>query len=96
MLQIIFATMLFMTITFGIGFIVNMLIKTTWFPTYLFIVLIIILAFWAPWSGDDEKFIDVISSYTFIDFIPVIGAIAGAIISGYAIRALRRGGYKMF
>jgi len=94
--QIVIATMLFMVITFGIGFIVNMLIKTTWFPTYFFIVLIIVLAFWAPWGGDDEKLVDVISNYTFIDFIPVIGAIAGAIISGYAIRALRRGGYKMF
>lgn len=96
MFQIVFATMLFMVITFGIGFIVNMLIKTTWFPTYFFIVLIVVLAFWAPWNGNDEKLVDVITQYTFIDFIPVIGAIAGAIISGYAIRALRKGGYKMF
>lgn len=95
-LQIVFATMLFLCMTFGIGFIINMLVKTTWFPTYFFIVLIIILALWAPWSGDNQKLIDVITQYTIVDFIPIVGAIIGAILSGTTIKALRKGGYQMF
>lgn len=96
MLQIIIATVLFLVMTFGIGFIINMLVKTTWFPTYLFIVVIIVLAIWAPWSSENAKLIDVIGQYTWVDFLPVIGAIAGALLSGTAIKLLRQGGYKMF
>lgn len=96
MLQVVFATMLFLCMTFGIGFIINMLVKTTWFPTYLFIVVIIVLALWAPWSSNNQKLIDVITEYTIVDFIPIIGAIIGAILSGTTIKALRKGGYQMF
>ena len=73
-----------------------MLVKTTWFPTYLFIVIILVLAFWAPWAGDKTKLIDNIANYTIVDFVPVLGAIAGAVLSGYAMKSLRQAGYKMF
>ncbi|HIW33010.1 MAG TPA: YuiB family protein [Candidatus Paenibacillus intestinavium] len=96
MLQIIIATMLFLVMAFGIGFVINMLVKTTWFPTYFIIAIIIVLAVWAPWGGNNEKLIDVISNYTIIDFIPVIGAIAGALLSGTSMKALRKAGFKMF
>lgn len=96
MLQVIIATLLFGVMAFGIGFIANMLIKTTWFPAYVTIILLIVMAFWAPWSGDNDKLIDNITKYSFVDFIPIIGCIIGAILSGYTIKALRRGGYKMF
>jgi len=95
-LQIIIATVLFLVMTFGIGFIINMLVKTTWFPTYLFVVVTIVLALWAPWSSENTKLVDVISMYTWVDFLPVIGAIGGAYLSGAAIKMLRKGGYKMF
>ena len=50
MLQLIIATMLFLVMMFGIGFIFNMLFKTTWFPIYLFIIVLIPLGIWAPWD----------------------------------------------
>ncbi|MUT64323.1 YuiB family protein [Paenibacillus sp. NEAU-GSW1] len=95
MLQLIVATVLFLVMMFGIGFILNMLLKTTWFPIYVFIIVLIPLYIWQTWD-DSESFVGNFTAFTIIDLIPVIGALAGAYISGWAIRALRRGGYKMF
>lgn len=96
MLQIIIGTVLALVLIFGIGFIINMLVKTTWFPIYAYIILIIVLAFWAPWAGDGTKMLENITKYTIVDFIPAVGGLLGAYLSGITIRNLRKGGYKMF
>ncbi|WP_208543870.1 YuiB family protein [Paenibacillus protaetiae] len=95
MLQLIVAVVLFFVMMFGIGFIFNMLLKTTWFPIYLFIIVLVPLGIW--WTWDDSESVSAnFTSFTIVDVLPVIGALVGAYVSGWAIRALRRGGYKMF
>ncbi|WP_138754792.1 YuiB family protein [Paenibacillus sinopodophylli] len=96
MLQLMIATVLFLVMMFGIGFILNMLLKTTWFPIYLFIIALIVLGIWAPWDDSATTTIQNFAHYTVIDYIPVLGALVGAYVSGWAIQALRKGGYKMF
>ncbi|MGG1637333.1 hypothetical protein BK120_11155 [Paenibacillus sp. FSL A5-0031] len=96
MLQLIIATVLFLVMMFGIGFILNMLLKTTWFPIYLFVIALIVLGIWAPWDQSASTTIENFAHYTVFDYIPVIGALIGAYVSGWAIQALRKGGYKMF
>lgn len=96
MLQLIIATVLFLVMMFGIGFILNMLLKTTWFPIYGFVLVLIPLGIWAPWDPNATATIENFAHYTIVDYIPVIGALAGAYVSGWAIQALRKGGYKMF
>jgi hypothetical protein len=95
MLQLIVATVLFLVMMFGIGFILNMLLKTTWFPIYAFIIVLLPVYIWQTWD-DTVSFVENFTEFTYVDVIPVIGALAGAYVSGWAIRALRRGGYKMF
>jgi len=95
-IQIIIATVLFFVMMFGIGFILNMLLKTTWFPIGLFIVVLIGLAIWAPWPDADNPSLENFGTYTLVYYIPITGALIGAYVSGWAIRALRKGGYKMF
>lgn len=95
MLQIIVAMLLFFVMMFGIGFILNMLMKTTWFPIYLFIIVLLPLSLY--FMRDTTISIgENLSRYTFIDVLPMIAALLGAYVSGWAIRALRAGGYKMF
>ncbi|MFD2117685.1 YuiB family protein [Paenibacillus yanchengensis] len=94
--QLIIATLLFFVMLFGIGFILNMLLKTTWFPAIAFIVVLIVVAIWSPW--DTETFnptFNNIGEYT-IYYLPVIGAIIGAFVSGWTIKVLREKGFKMF
>ncbi|GKU80308.1 YuiB family protein [Paenibacillus sp. L3-i20] len=95
-IQIIIATVLFFVMMFGIGFILNMLLKTTWFPIILFVIVIIVLAIWSPWEDTANPTLDNIGTYTLIYYIPITGALIGAYVSGWAIQALRKGGYKMF
>ncbi|MEF2247101.1 MULTISPECIES: YuiB family protein [unclassified Paenibacillus] len=94
--QIIIATVLFFVMMFGIGFILNMLLKTTWFPIGLFVVVLIVLAIWSPWDDSAKPTLENFGTYTLVYYIPITGALIGAYVSGWAIRALRRGGYKMF
>lgn len=95
-IQTAVATVLFFVMMFGIGFILNMLLKTTWFPILLFFVVLIGLAIWSPWDESSNPSMSNIGSYTVIYYIPIIGALIGAYVSGWAIQALRKGGYKMF
>ena len=94
--QTIIAAVLFFVMMFGIGFILNMLLKTTWFPVILFFIVLIVLAIWSPWSESENPTMDNIGTYTLVYYIPIIGALIGALVSGWAIKALRKGGYKMF
>lgn len=95
MLQLIVAMVLFFVMMFGIGFILNMLLKTTWFPIYLFVIVLIPLGIW--WTWDDNLSVTAnFTEFTIVDLLPVFGALIGAYVSGWSIRALRRGGYKMF
>ncbi|WP_128893648.1 YuiB family protein [Longirhabdus pacifica] len=86
---------LFFVLMFGIGFILNMLIKTTWLPLYLFMfVLLPVVVFWR-WDGAIQ-FSDNLLAFQFIDYLVAIAGILGAFISGQAIKTLRVKGYKMF
>ncbi|MBD3917479.1 hypothetical protein H8B09_01830 [Paenibacillus sp. PR3] len=95
MVQLIVAMVLFFIMMFGIGFILNMLMKTTWFPIYLFIIVLLPLMIWGTWDKS-ISFSDNFTSFTFVDVLPAITALVGAYVSGWTIQALRRGGYKMF
>ncbi|MGG1555611.1 MULTISPECIES: YuiB family protein [Paenibacillus] len=94
MLQMIIATVLMMVLFFGIGFILNMLMKTTWFPLYAFIALMIGLVIYGMTGS--SSFMSDSTSFTIVDIIPAIGGLVGAVLSGSAIKALRIRGFKMF
>lgn len=95
-IQITIATVLFFVMMFGIGFILNMLLKTTWFPIILFVIVLIGLAIWSPWAPADKPTLDNFGTYLLVYYIPIIGALIGAYVSGWAIKTLRSKGYKMF
>ncbi|MFK7694560.1 YuiB family protein [Paenibacillus sp. HJGM_3] len=94
MIQLVIAALLIFVLAFGIGFIFNMLLKTTLFPVYLYIVVVVgMLVYWAWASG---SLWDNLSSYTIVDYAPFVVGLLGAYLSGRAIKALRVRGFKMF
>lgn len=92
MIQVAIVMLLFFVLTFGIGFILNMLIKTTWFPIYLFIFVVIVYILNRGW-GDIAGHL---MKYGWPDILTFIGGFIGAIVSGVAINTLRKNGFKMF
>lgn len=94
-LMLTVGTVLMFVLFFGIGFILNMLMKTTWFPIYAYIAVLIGLNVYWNW-GADGSFWDIVSSYTHEDYIHALGGLAGAYLSGVTLRYLRKQGYQMF
>lgn len=86
---------LFFVMMFGIGFILNMLMKTTWFPSYLFIIVILPVVVYSLWDHT-ASLMSHLGSFHIVDYMTGVAGLAGALISGWAIRKLRLGGYKMF
>lgn len=92
LLQEIVLTLLAFCIFFGLGFILNMLLKTTWFPIYGYMIFVIVLVYWS-WG---INFMNALTESTWVDVIPLISGLVGAIASGYTIKVLRQKGFKMF
>ncbi len=94
MLQLIIVTVLFFVMAFGLGFILNMLLKTTWFPVYGY--LLVIAGLLISWQWGRGSLLDTLQGYTYVDLITGVGGLIGAWLSGSAIKTLRVKGYKMF
>ncbi|HJV46523.1 MAG TPA: YuiB family protein, partial [Bacillota bacterium] len=77
--QLIISVPLFFFLAFGIGFILNMLIKTTWLPLVLYFLVLIFL------------FIRM-GAFHIVDYIILTSGLVGAILSGVTIRILRAKG----
>lgn len=86
---------LFFVMMFGIGFILNMLMKTTWFPSYIYILVILPVVVYTLWDHD-KKLFTYLASFGLVDYLTALAGLAGAILSGWTIEKLRKGGYKMF
>nr|WP_144026488.1 YuiB family protein [Paenibacillus periandrae] len=93
-LQLMIVTVLLLVLFFGLGFILNMLMKTTWFPIYGYIVLVIGLIIY--WGWGTGSLASNIAEYSFVDYVPAVGGLLGAALSGWTIKALRDKGYQMF
>jgi hypothetical protein len=95
MIQTAIAAILIFVLVFGIGFILNMLIKTTWLPLYGYLLLLAGTVVWF-WRRDGLAFADTLAGFGIPDYAAMIGGLLGAWLSGHTIRLLRAKGYKMF
>lgn len=86
-LQFIIAIPLFLILFFGIGFILNMLLKTTWMPLVLYVLLVIGTIIYLLVN-------DRIPHTT--DYVMLASGLVGAFASGWTIKILRAKGYSMF
>ncbi|PYI53853.1 YuiB family protein [Paenibacillus flagellatus] len=93
-IQLVIAMVLVFVLMFGIGFIFNMLLKTTHFPIYLYIVAVIgMLVYWAWHSG---SLLARLGELKFGEYLLFACGLLGAVLSGKTIQLLRVRGYKMF
>lgn len=81
--QFIVSIPLFLVLAFGLGFIINMIFKSTWFPSYVYVIIVAILVYR---SG----------GLNMLDAVILIAGLAGVILSGVVMRMLRKRGYQMF
>ncbi|MFC5713043.1 YuiB family protein [Thalassorhabdus alkalitolerans] len=101
--QLIISMILFLILFFGIGFLLNMILRSTWIMAIIYPIIVIMIV-------DNISFYDYIlapvSSFAALgqdlaalhmaDVLILSCGMAGAIIAGIIIRMLRVRGYQMF
>lgn len=101
--QIIISIVLFMVLFFGIGFIVNMLLRATWVPAivYPFIVILIVdqvhmYQYFTNFQGSAIDLGHQLAALKPVDITVLSSGFIGTIAAGIVIRILRVKGYQMF
>lgn len=101
--QLIIAILLYFVLFFGIGFILNMLLRSTWTMAVIYPIVIFFIVdesgFFSYFANPANSFSQLgenIISLTTADIIILIAGMAGAVLSGIANRMLRARGYQMF
>lgn len=101
--QVIISILLFMVLFFGIGFLLNMLLRQTWIMAFIYPIIVIMIIdkvkFYQYFTEPAYSFnllAHRISDITVVDGVILISGMIGAILSGIAIRMLRVRGYQMF
>jgi hypothetical protein len=101
--QLIISILLFIVLFFGIGFLLNMLLRSTWFMAIIYPIVVIrivddvsvfeyITAPISSFSALGSKLI----SLQIADIIILSAGMAGALLAGLANKVLRSKGYQMF
>ncbi|MFT9848953.1 YuiB family protein [Aneurinibacillus sp. REN35] len=85
--QFIIGIPLFIVLLFGIGFILNMLVKTTWMPTLLYVSVVVGVLIYLVMNNRTPHV---------VDYVMLVSGLLGAVASGWTIKMLRTKGYRMF
>ena len=83
----VISLVLFLVLGFGIGFILNMLLRSTWLPLVLGVGIVAYVVITLLMNGKVPHLIDIVI---------LSAGIAGTVGSGYTIQLLRKKGYRMF
>ncbi|RSL31967.1 hypothetical protein D7Z54_17980 [Salibacterium salarium] len=101
--QLIISIMLFLLLFFGIGFLLNMILRSTWVMTIFYPIIVILII---DNVGFFDYFLSPVSSFRalggdiaglqLIDATILISGLIGSILAAAAIKMLRNRGYQMF
>ncbi|WP_228409436.1 YuiB family protein [Radiobacillus deserti] len=103
MIQFIVSIILFFVLFFGIGFILNMLLRATWVMSFVYPIVVCFIVDDFPFStyfldtGDAFSTLWLnLRALTPVDITILASGFVGTIIAGFVIRWLRKQGYQMF
>lgn len=103
MIQLVVSMLLFFVMFFGLSFILNMLLRKTWFMSFVYPIIVLLIVddistleyFKNPVKSFSTAFSNLVQ-ITPVDIIILIAGFIGTIVSGIVIKILRRSGYQMF
>jgi hypothetical protein len=101
--QLIISMFLFIVLFFGMGFLLNMLLRSTWIMAVVYPVVVIMIIdkirFYEYFVNPGESFSALGGRFLALaaaDLLILSCGLFGAVVAGIAIRALRVRGYQMF
>ncbi|MBB6445002.1 YuiB family protein [Bacillus benzoevorans] len=100
---LLISMVLFFVLFYGIGFILNMLLRMSWIMAIIYPVIAIFIIdkvrFIEYFTDAGHSFSDLltrISNLALADILILVTGLLGAIAAGVTIKALRKRGYQMF
>ena len=103
LVQLMLSGLIFFVMFFGIGFLLNMLLRMTWLMAIVYPIVVILIidevGFFDYFTNPSYAFqalSDKLMSLQGADISILLCGLAGAIVAGFVIKALRKNGYQMF
>lgn len=103
LVQLIISVFLFLVMFFGIGFLLNMLLRMTWLMAIVYPIVVVFiidevsfLDYFFKAGSAFPALLDKIQALQVVDIVILSGGFAGAIIAGIVMILLRKNGYRMF
>jgi len=100
---LLISILLFFVLSFGIGFLANMLFRTTWFMVVIYPLLIVMIVdkistvkYFTNTTVAFETLKTNLLAVGTGDIVILTAGLVGAIMSGVVILSLRKNGYQMF
>ncbi|MEK4246487.1 YuiB family protein [Psychrobacillus sp. FSL K6-2684] len=101
--QMILSVLIFLVMFFGIAFLLNMLLRMSWFVAILYPLIVVFIidevGFFDYFTNPGSSFSalgDKFVSLHMADIVILTSGFVGAIIAGIVIKMLRKSGYQMF
>lgn len=102
-IQIIMSILLYVVIFFGLAFILNMLLRTTWLMACIYPLIVLAIvddistwSYFTDFTGSFSIAFTKLMEITPVDIIILSSGFLGTIVSGIVIKLLRKSGYQMF
>ncbi|UOR11831.1 YuiB family protein [Halobacillus amylolyticus] len=101
--QFVVSMLLFFVLFFGIGFLLNMILRTSWVMAVVYPVIVLLIVdnfeisryFTEASSAFQTVFVQ-LANLQVVDIVILASGFAGTITAGIVIRLLRKHGYQMF
>jgi len=91
--QLIIGIVIIFVLFFGLSFILNMLIKTTYLPVLFYVIFIL---GWLVVGYESGPWLSYLAEYGWVDVLYAVFGLVGVLVGGLTIQKLRSLGYKMF
>lgn len=102
-IQLLLSVLLYFVIFFGLAFIINMLLRLTWFMSFVYPIFVLLIVdkiktseyFITPKEAFSTAFTNVMA-LGLGDIIILSSGFVGTIVAGFVMKWLRKSGYQMF
>ncbi|WP_254434128.1 YuiB family protein [Halobacillus sp. Marseille-Q1614] len=101
--QFIVSMLLFFVLFFGIGFLLNMILRSSWIMAFVYPLVVLLIVdnfkFSRYFTETGQAFSEVFGQLTrlqVVDIAILSSGFAGTIVAGLVIKWLRKNGYQMF
>ena len=101
--QLFIVILLYFILFFGIGFILNMLLRSTWAMAIMYPIVVILIinnvgitSYFSIPKESLTSLLNDMASLQIVDIVVLTFGLVGAVLSGLTSKALRKRGYQMF